>query len=65
MRRQGEETDLWSCRVLWAGGDEDERWGCWIGRTFPDAGPEDVAIIDVHHDPLTIEWVLVDGAARR
>lgn len=33
------------------------------GRTFPDAGPEDVAVIDVHHDPLAIEGVLVDGAA--
>ena len=33
------------------------------GRTFPYAGPENVAVIDVHHDPLAIERVLVDGAA--
>lgn len=58
-------TDLWSYRGLGGGGDEDG-WGARVGvvRTFPDASPEDVAVIDVHHDPLAIEGVLVYGAVR-
>lgn len=32
----------------------------WVRtRTFPDAGPEDIAIVHVEHDPLPIQWVLV------
>jgi hypothetical protein len=30
--------------------------------TFPDAGPEYIAVVDVHHYPLTVQWVFVDGA---
>lgn len=32
--------------------------------TFPNAGPQDVAVVDVHHDPLAIEWILVDRTYR-
>lgn len=29
--------------------------------TFPDTGPENVAIIGVHHDPLSVERIFVYG----
>lgn len=30
-----------------------------VPQRFPDAGPENVAIVHVHHYPLTVERVLV------
>lgn len=48
-------------RAVWGPGEQQgENRGC--GRTFPDAGPEDVAVVNVHHDPLTVERILVHGA---
>jgi hypothetical protein len=35
------------------------------GITFPDAGPEDVTVIDVHHDPLAVQWIFIHGAVER
>lgn len=55
-------TNLWNCRALAYAVSTSREEGDGE-RTFPYAGPEDVTIIDVHHDPLTIERVLVDGAA--
>ena len=34
-----------------------------ITERLPDTGPEDVAVVHVHHDPLSIEWILVNGAS--
>jgi hypothetical protein len=33
-----------------------------IPERLPDTGPEDVAVVHIHHDPLSVEWVLVHGA---
>lgn len=35
-----------------------------IPECLPDTSPEDVAVVHIHHDPLSIERVLVDGAYR-
>ena len=37
---------------------------CGGGRTFPDARPENVAVVHVEHYPLAIEWVFVNRARR-
>lgn len=34
------------------------------GFTFPDAGPQDVPVVDVHHNPLAVQWIFVNGAER-
>ena len=34
-------------------------------RAFPDAGPEDVPIVDVHHDPLAVERVFENGSIEK
>ena len=34
------------------------------GLTFPDAGPENVAIIGVHHDPLSVERIFIHGTVK-
>ena len=33
-----------------------------VSQSLPDTSPEDVAIVAVHHDPLPVERILVDGA---
>ena len=32
--------------------------------TLPNPSPEDVSVVDVHHDPLAVQRVLVDGAIK-
>jgi hypothetical protein len=27
--------------------------------TFPDASPQDITIVDIHHDPLTVQRIFV------
>ncbi len=33
--------------------------------TFPDAGPQYVSVIDVHHNPLAVQRIFVHGAERK
>jgi hypothetical protein len=30
--------------------------------TFPYSGPENVTVVNVHHDPLPVQWILIDGS---
>ena len=34
-------------------------------RTFPYARPQNIAIIDIHHYPLSIQGVFVNGSRRK
>ena len=44
-----------------AEGSERAKWnGRSASSTFPDACPQDIAVVDVHHDPLTIQWIFVN-----
>lgn len=33
-----------------------------VAERLPNTGPEDIAIVTVHHDPLAVEGILEDGA---
>ena len=30
--------------------------------TFPYSSPENVTVVNVHHDPLPVQWILIDGS---
>ena len=37
--------------------------GGWLEwHTFPDTRPQDVSIVNVHHNPLTIQRIFVHGS---
>jgi hypothetical protein len=58
---------LWSYQGLQEskrGRQTDVRAVDGTGITLPDTGPEDIAVVDVHHDPLAIERILIDRSAR-
>ena len=50
--------------AIWEGGIVSMgcSWRARSGRTFPNARPENITIVDIHHDPLAIQRILVDWA---
>lgn len=37
---------------------------CGVVLTFPDACPQNVAVIHVEHDPLAVERIFIDRATQ-
>jgi len=47
----------------WVNGNHREKQK--VKRTFPNPSPQNISIVDIHHNPLPVQRILVYGSAMR